>query len=71
MRELMEEQGMKGDTIPIMIGMIVTALVVMVLVYVYYKGWKITETGEMVDGKLPKFNGKQWLSTHRTAAVSS
>ena len=53
---------LKGDTIPIMIGMIVTALVVMVLVYVYYKGWKITETGETVEEKLPKFNGKQWLS---------
>lgn len=61
-RELMEEQGMKGDTIPIMIGMIVTALVVMALVYVYYKGWKITENGETVEEKLPKFNGKQWLS---------
>ena len=61
-RELMEEQGMKGDTIPIMIGMIVTVLVVVVLVYVYYKGWKITETGETVEEKLPKFNGKQWLS---------
>ena len=61
-RELMEEQGMKGNTIPIMIGMIITALVVMVLVYIYYKGWKISETGMVQEEKLPKFNAKQWLS---------
>ena len=35
-RELMEEQGLEGNTIPIMIAMIITALVVMVLVYIYY-----------------------------------
>ena len=61
-RELMEEQGMKGNTIPIMTGMIITALVVMVLVYIYYKGWKISETGMVQEEKLPKFNVKQWLS---------
>lgn len=53
---------MKGNTIPIMIGMIITALVVMVLVYIYYKGWKISETGMVQEEKLPKFNAKQWLS---------
>lgn len=61
-RELMEEQGLEGNTIPIMIAMIITALVVMVLVYVYYKGWKIDENATGTEEKLSKFSGKQWLS---------
>ncbi len=62
-RELMEEQGLTGNTIPIMFGMIVTALVTGVLVYIYYKGWKVDETSSVVSIKdLPKFNVKQWCS---------
>lgn len=61
-RELMEDQGMKGNTIPIMIGMIITALVVAALVYVYYKGWKVDENISVSEEKLAKFNTRQWLS---------
>ena len=61
-RELMEDQGMKGNTIPIMIGMIITALVVAALVYVYYKGWKVDENVSVSEEKLAKFNTRQWLS---------
>lgn len=61
-RELMEDQGMKGNTIPIMIGMIITALVVAALVYVYYKGWKVDEKVSVSEEKLAKFNTRQWLS---------
>ncbi len=61
-RELMEAQGLKGNTIPIMIGMIITALVVAVLVYVYYKGWKVDESVSVSEEKLAKFNARQWLS---------
>lgn len=61
-RELMEEQGMKGNTLPIMAAMIVTALVTMILVYIYYKGWKVDETVALQQEKLPAFTGKQWLS---------
>lgn len=62
-RELMEEQGLTGNTIPIMFGMIVTALVTGVLVYIYYKGWKVDESSSVVSIKeLPKFNVKQWCS---------
>ena len=60
--ELMEAQGLKGNTIPIMIGMIITALVVAVLVYVYYKGWKVDESVSVSEEKLAKFNARQWLS---------
>ena len=61
-RELMEAQGMNGNTIPIMIGMIITALVVAALVYVYYKGWKVDENVSVSEEKLAKFNTRQWLS---------
>lgn len=61
-RELMEEQGMKGNTLPIMAAMIVTALVTVILVYIYYKGWKVDETVALQQEKLPAFTGKQWLS---------
>lgn len=61
-RELMEDQGLVGNTIPIMIGMTITALIVVVLVYIYYKGWKAEKHEEEKEEVLPKFNGKQWLS---------
>lgn len=62
-RELMEEQGLKGNTLPIMAGMIVTALVVVVLVYVYYKGWKVEKAAHQQETvKLQKFNSRQWCS---------
>lgn len=62
-RELMEEQGLKGNTLPIMAGMIVTALVVVVLVYVYYKGWKVEKAAHQQETeKLQRFNGRQWCS---------
>lgn len=62
-RELMEAQGLAGNTIPIMIGMTITALVVAVLVYVYYKGWKADTNVTAVNREeLPKFNVKQWCS---------
>ena len=60
-RELMEEQGLTGNTIPIMISLTITALIVAVLIYIYYKGWKV-EKHEETEEVLPKFNGKQWLS---------
>lgn len=62
-RELMEAQNLQGNTIPIMIGMTITALVVGVLVYVYYKGWQVDEkVGSVKQEELPHFNIKQWCS---------
>ena len=62
-RELMTEQGLEANTIPIMIGMKITALVVAVLVYIYYKGWKVEADTEVVSRQeLSKFNVKQWCS---------
>ena len=61
-RELMEEQGLTGNTIPIMISLTITAPIVAVLVYIYYKGWKVEKREDKTEEALPKFNGKQWLS---------
>ncbi len=61
-RELMEEQGLVGNTLPIMGALTLTALVTAVLVYVYYKGWKVETDSEMEMEKLPAFSGIQWLS---------
>lgn len=61
-RELMEAQGMEGNTVPIMIALTITALVIMIPVYIYYKGWRITDTAQISGEKLSKFSGIQWLS---------
>ena len=61
-RELMEEQGMDGNTVPIMIALTVTALIVMAIVYVYYKGWRVENTDAESRQELPRFNPSQMLS---------
>ncbi len=62
-RSLMEEQGMNGNTVPIMICTAITCVVTAVIVYLYYKGWKVDKaalSGE--KEKLPAFTWQQWLS---------
>lgn len=62
-RSLMEEQGMNGNTVPIMICTAITCVVTAVIVYAYYKGWKVdaaAPSGEKED--LPGFSVYQWLS---------
>ena len=62
-RELMEEQGLNGNTLPIMAAITITALVTAVVVYIYYKGWQIDPSvKDSVQEKLPAFNLQQWLS---------
>lgn len=70
-RELMEEQGMTGNTVPIMIALTITAIVVALVVYVYYRGWKAKETQGEVIGKLPAFNRKQWMSLVGLAVLAA
>ena len=62
-RELMEEQGLNGNTLPIMAAITITALVTAVVVYIYYRGWQIAPSvKDSVQEKLPAFNLQQWLS---------
>ena len=62
-RNLMEEQGMVGNTVPIMICTAVTCVITAIIVFVYYKGWKVNKSDNGgVKEELPAFNWKQWLS---------
>lgn len=62
-RSLMEEQGMNGNTVPIMICTFITAIVVSILIFVYYKGWKIdpSAAGSKKEA-LPAFTWQQLAS---------
>ena len=62
-RSLMEEQGMNGNTVPIMLCTALTCVITAVIVYVYYKGWKVnkSETSEQKEA-LPAFSWMQWMS---------
>lgn len=62
-RSLMEEQGMDGNTVPIMICTFLTAIVVSVLIFVYYKGWKVEHSvSKASKEELPSFTWQQQLS---------
>lgn len=60
-RTLMEEQGLEGNTIPIMLALMMTAILVAIAVYIYYKGWKVEAVEERQE-QIAKFDKKQWLS---------
>ena len=62
-RSLMEEQGMNGNTVPIMVCTFITAIVVSVLIVIYYKGWNVDPscTGRKKE-TLPAFNRGQYMS---------
>lgn len=62
-RSLMEAQGMDGNTVPIMICTAITAVVCSLLIYVYYKGWRVDKSlANAKKAALPKFNWQQLLS---------
>lgn len=62
-RSLMEAQGMEGNTVPIMICTIITAVVVSVLIMIYYKGWRVDPVyANQEKEPLPAFIWQQWLS---------
>ena len=62
-RSLMEAQGMEANTVPIMICTAITAVVCSLLIYVYYKGWKVDKAyAAGTKEALPKFNWQQLLS---------
>ena len=66
----MAAQGLEADTVPIMFCLILTALATMVLVYIYYKGWKVDVKAVGKEAELPKFTGKQLLSLAALAGLA-
>ena len=62
-RTLMEAQGLDGNTIPIMICTFITAVVVSILIAVYYKGWRVDNSyAGGTKAQLPSFSWQQILS---------
>ncbi|MGM9618028.1 SLC13 family permease [Butyricicoccus sp.] len=62
-RGLMEEQGMDGNTVPIMLCTMMVTVICALLVYVYYKGWTVDRSAASGEKEqLPKFTWQQWLS---------
>lgn len=62
-RGLMEEQGMDGNTVPIMLCTIMVTVICALLVYVYYKGWTVDRSAASEEKEqLPKFTWQQWMS---------
>ena len=62
-RSLMEEQSMAGNTVPIMLCTALTCIITAILVYVYYKGWKVEKPNHTSDHEtVDSFTYKQWLS---------
>lgn len=59
---LMEAQGMVGNTVPIMICTALTCVISSVIVYVYYKGWNIDECASAQKEVLPAYTKQQLLS---------
>lgn len=70
-RELMESQGVEGNTVPIMVCLTVTCLIVMVLVYLYYKGWVIDPSKAGLQKKPEKFSNKQRCSLLGLAVLAA
>ncbi len=62
-RGLMEEQGLTGNTVPIMVCTAITTVLCAAFVYVYYKGWKIeTSVQDATKENLPSFTWQQLAS---------
>ena len=62
-RNLMEEQGIESGTVPLMIALAITCVILAVILFIYYKGYKPDTTA--VSGKqeeLPKLSVQQIAS---------
>lgn len=56
-RELMEAQGIGGGTVPLMYALTLTTVVLAVVIFLYYKGYRPAETAsEGLHEKLPAMN---------------
>lgn len=61
-RELMIAQGLEGDTFPLGVCLLVTELVLVLVVYIYYKGWKISKRSGGREQQMTKIGRNQLLS---------
>lgn len=59
--ELMEAQGLSGNTLPLMFSLMTTCVLMAVLVFVYYKGWKVEEATAKTE-EVPTLTRTNWLT---------
>lgn len=61
-KELMVAQGLDGNTFPLGVCMLVTELFLVLIVYMYYRGWKISEPAGLAKQEAVKIGRIQLLS---------
>ncbi len=61
-KELMEAQGLVGDTFPIGLCLLITELCLAAIVYIYYKGWKVNGKAAAVANEEAKIGKNQIFS---------
>jgi len=60
--ELMTEQGINGNTMPLMYSLFLTCVIMSVIVFIYYKGWKVGESARGIHEDLPAMTLCNWTS---------
>ena len=70
--ELMVKQGLPGNTIPLMFSLMLTSIVMALLVFVYYRGWKVEAlTREADEGaEVPRMTMTNILSILALAVLA-
>lgn len=58
-RELMEQQGMMEGTVPLMLALAITTVVLAVIVFLYYRGYRVDASMSKESSGLPKMNVHQ------------
>lgn len=61
-KELMVAQGIEGSTTTIGTCMLITEIILLAIVYIYYKGWKTTKEDIKIEKEHLKFNTSQIIS---------
>lgn len=61
-QELMASQGINGSTTTIGLCMLATEVVLVIVTYVYYKGWKVEKVENKIEKDNLKFNKYQLMS---------
>ncbi len=69
--KLMEEQGLNGSTIPLMIALAITCVILSVILFIYYKGYKPDPSCQKLEKEtLPKLTFQQIISLFGLLALA-
>ncbi|GGE42206.1 membrane protein [Pullulanibacillus camelliae] len=59
---LLTKQGLAPDMTPIFLGLLITSVVMAILPYLYYKGWKPKPVSKTLETEVVKFNWHQIMT---------